>query len=324
MAAHDSKCKAPGHRHLRGGRLAIPGLLLRPDRAKAAAKSLWRPLRGRTVQDRGELLWEYRPPRAHPILYAGLLVFGFVFATGSLENLARDNQGSLYAVYALPFALTLLLALALEPCAVRIHRNGIAPSRPLVARWRRPFLRWDDLAAVYPASYDVTGAFVSPFASSDGKVTQTGLALEDRGGRTETVRFTPTRFAHNAPRSRGYREAIEVVRALYAEQGRPLVPAARTFTEAEREAMLAQARKPFLPFFAIVLLFAGAAPALWIMLRLGAPVPVALPVALLLPLGTSLRSALQSRRRNALLDALSKAAEFERGQAPQRPVEVPA
>ncbi|HUR62881.1 MAG TPA: hypothetical protein VM241_00205 [Candidatus Thermoplasmatota archaeon] len=273
------------------------------------------------MQDRGELLWEYRPPRAHPILYAGLLVFGFVFVTGALENLARDNRPELYAVYALPFLATLLLAVALEPGAVRIHRDGIAPSRPLVARWARPFLRWDDLAAVYPASYDVTGAFVSPFASSDGKVTQTGLALEDRGGRTETVRFTPTRFAHNTPRSRGYKEAIEVVRALYAEQGRTLVPAAATFAPEQREAMLAQARKPFLPFIAIVLLFAGAAPALWVLLRLGAPIGLALPAALLLPFGTSLRSAVQSRRRNRLLDALGKAAEFERGQAPQARVE---
>jgi hypothetical protein len=277
------------------------------------------------VQDRGPLLWEYRPPRAHPILYAGLLVFGFVFVTGSLENLARDNRAFLYAVYALPVLLTLLLALALEPGPVRIHRGGIAPSRPLVARWRRPFLRWDGLAAVYPASYDVTGAFVSPFASSDGKVTQTGLALESRSGRTETVRFTPTRFAHNTPRSRGYKEAIEVVRSLYAERHAPLVPSSPTFTPAQREAMLAEARKPFLPFFAIVLLFAGAAPALWVLLRLGVPIPVALPVALLLPLGTSLRSALQSRRRNALLNALSKAAEFERGRVPaERQVEVAA
>jgi hypothetical protein len=274
------------------------------------------------VQDRGELLWEYRPPRAHPILYAGLLVFAVVFATGSLENLARENQGFLYAVYALPFLLTLLLAVALEPGTVRIHRDGIAPSRPLVARWRRPFLRWDDLAAVYPASYDVTGAFVSPFASSDGKVTQTGLALEDRRGRTETVRFTPTRFAHNTPRSRGYKEAIEVVRALYVERGRPLVPEAQTFTPEEREAMLAEARKPFLPFIAIVLLFAAAAPAVLFLHWLGLPDAAAIPLALLLPLGTSLRSALQSRRRNALLNALSKAAESERGQAPARPLEV--
>lgn len=274
------------------------------------------------MQDRGELLWEYRPPRAHPILYAGLLVFAVVFATGSLENLARENQGFLYAVYALPFLLTLLLAVALEPGTVRIHRDGIAPSRPLVARWRRPFLRWDDLAAVYPASYDVTGAFVSPFASSDGKVTQTGLALEDRRGRTETVRFTPTRFAHNTPRSRGYKEAIEVVRALYVERGRPLVPEAQTFTPEEREAMLAEARKPFLPFIAIVLLFAAAAPAVLFLHWLGLPDAAAIPLALLLPLGTSLRSALQSRRRNALLNALSKAAESERGQAPARPLEV--
>lgn len=274
------------------------------------------------MQDRGDLLWEYRPPRAHPILYAGLLVFGFVFVTGSLENLARDNKGFLYAVYALPVLLTLLLMVALEPGPVRIHRNGVAPSRPLVLRWRRPFLPWSDVAAVYPASYDVTGAFVSPFASSDGKVTQTGLAMEDRAGRTETLRFTPTRFAHNTPRSRGYKEAVEVVRALCAERGRPLVPAAPTYTPEQRAAMLAEARKPFLPFIAIVLLFACAAPVLLLLHWLGLPNGPALAVALLFPLGTSLRSWRQSRRRNALLNALSKAAEFERGRGRAEPVLV--
>ena len=39
--------------------------------------------------------------------------------------------------------------------------------------------------------------------------------------------------------------------------------------------------------------------------------------------GSGLES-LQSRRRNALLNALSKAAEFERGRAPPALVEVPA
>lgn len=271
------------------------------------------------MQERGALLWEYRPPRAHPILYAGLLVFGFVFLTGSLENALRDDKGFLYGVYALPLLATFLLALALTPSPVRIHRNGIAPSRPLLLRWRRPFIPWDSLAAVYPASYDVTGAFVSPFASSDGKVTQTGLALESPDGGIETVRFTPTRFAHNASRSRGYREAIDVVRSIYAETGRPLTPRADPIPPERREAMLAEARRPFLPFFAIVFLFAAAAPVLWVLLRLGVPVAAGLPVALAFPLGTSLRSQRASRRRNVLLNRLSKVAEYEAHTLPRKP-----
>jgi len=269
------------------------------------------------MEDRGPLLWEYRPPRAHPILYAGLLVSGFVFATGSLENLARDGKPLIYAVYALPLVLDAWLMAALTPSPVRIHRHGIAPSRPLLLRWWRPFARWDQLAAVYPASYDVTGAFVSPFASSDGKVTQTGLGLEWPNGRRETVRFTPSRFAHNSPRSRGYRQAIDVMRALFAEQGRPLVPEAESFTSEQREAMLAEARRPFLPFFAIVFLFAAAAPVLGLLLWLRLPIAAALPVALAFPVGTSLRDWSQSRRRNAILDRLSKAAEHERGSMPR-------
>jgi hypothetical protein len=257
-------------------------------------------------------LWEYRPPRAHPILYAGLLVFAAVFLTGSLENLLRDDRAMLYAVYASPLALTLAIMAALWPSATRIHEHGIAPSRVLVLRWRRPFVAWDELAAVYPASYDVTGAFVSPFASSDGKVTQTGLALEWPDGRTETVRFTPTRFSLTSRKSRGYREAHAVVADLFARRGRPLVPSGATYSAVERDAMLAEARKPFLPFFAIVFLFASAAPVAWVLLRLGVPVPWTLAVALLPPLGTSLRSYAKSRRRTRILNALSRAAQLER------------
>lgn len=264
------------------------------------------------MEQRGELLWEYLPPRAHPILYAGLLLFTFVLGTGSLENWARDNRPELYVLYAAPVVGVLLVMLLLRPSAVRLHANGIAPSRPLIARWHRPFLAWDQLEAVYPASYDVTGAFVSPFASSDGKVTQTGLGLETPDGRVETVRFTPTRFAENTRRSRGYREAMEIVRELYAKRGRPLTPRGQVLPLEEKQRLLAEARKPFLPFFAIVFLFACAAPVLWLLLFVAHwPIQAALPLCLLPPLATSLRSYQQSRRRNALLNHLSRAHEYE-------------
>ena len=264
------------------------------------------------MEDRGALLFEYDPPRAHPILYAGLLVFGVVFLTGSLENLLRDDRPVLYAVYALPVLVTALLLVALLPGSVRIHEGGIAPARPLALRWWRPFLAWSDVAACYPSSYDVTGAFVSPFASSDGKVTQTGIGLEMKDGYTETIQFTPTRFSLNSRRSRGFREAWPVVEGVFARLGRPMVPQAPTYTAQEKADMVAEARKPFLPFFAIVFLFASAAPIVWILVRFGVPVAMALPIALIAPFGTSLRSWTASRRRNCILDELSKSAEFER------------
>lgn len=266
---------------------------------------------GRPV-DRGTLLFEYDPPRGHPILYAGLLVFGFVFLTGSLENLLRDDRPELYAVYALPVLATSFLLVALLPSTIRIHEGGVAPARPLLLRWWRPFLPWPQVQSCYPGSYDVTGAFVSPFASSDGKVTQTGITLELANGHTETVRFTPTRFSLTSRRSRGFREAWTLVEELYARQGRPLVADAPRYTAQQRDALAAQARQPFLPFFAIVFLFASAAPIAWLLLRVGLPVPGALAIALLAPLGTSLRSWAASRRRNRILNALSKAAQFER------------
>lgn len=279
---------------------------------------------------RGALLWEYSPPRAHPILYAGLLVFGFVFMTGSLENLARENVGRLYAIYAAPIIGTALIMVALMPSSTRIYENGIAPARSLIMRWHQPFVAWTDLAAVYPHSYDVTGAFVSPFASSDGKVTQTGLGLEWPDGTSETVKFTPTRFSMTSRRSRGFREAYALVVDSFQKMGRPMVAAANQYTSEERAAMMAAARAPFLPFFAIVFLFASAAPIVWILLRLHVPVPVALGIGLLAPLGTSLRSYVKSRERNRILNALAKQTEFERirsGGAPVlalAPDEVPA
>lgn len=261
---------------------------------------------------RGRLLLEYRPPRAHPIVYAALLLFVVVFVTGSLENLARDAERAVYAAYALPLLAALLYYVAAFPSDIRIHERGIAPSRPLVARWHRPFLAWDDVAAVYPSFYDVTGAFVSPFASSDGKVTQMGLAIEGRDGRTETVRFTPTRFSMWQPESQGYKEALAAVQHAWGD--RPLVGEARTYDPDEAERMVAEARKPFLPFFAIVALVASPAVLLWLLTRtLDMAVAPALALSILPMLGVMLQSFLRARRRNRILNRLSKAAAYRRG-----------
>ncbi len=257
-----------------------------------------------------KLLFEYGPPRAHPIIYAGLLVSAVVWGMGSLENLAREQLRAIYLVYGLPFFALLWLWAALWPSDTRIYDEGIRPSRPLILRWYRPFIRWDSLAAVYPSYYDVTGAFVSPFASSDGKVTQMGLALESPDGRVETVKFTPSRFQMWQPESAGYEGALEAVR--YAFEGRPLTPEAETFDKETANAMLQKANEPFLPFFAIVLLFASAAPVLWILVKLGMDVGPALGISLIAPAAVSTRSWVQSRRRHAILNRLSKAAQYRR------------
>lgn len=262
---------------------------------------------------RGALLFEYKPPRAHPIVYAGMMLFAFVMMTGSIENLLREDRPLIYAVYALPLVLTVWLYVLFFPSSVRIYENGVAPSRALVMRWRKPFVAFSDVAAIYPSYYDVTGAFVSPFASSDGKVTQMGLALETTSGRIETMRFTPSRFTMWQPESRGYLEALDVIKHAWGD--RPLVASADTFTREQGEAMIAEAQKPFMPFFAIVLLFASAAPILWVLTKLGVGVAVALPLALLVPLGVSLKSFSESRKRHIILNRLSKAAEHRRGTA---------
>lgn len=264
---------------------------------------------------RGTLLYEYRPPRAHPIVYAGLILFVFVFVTGSIENLLRDNTARLYGIYAAPALATLMFYILFYPNHVAIHENGIQPSRPLLFRWRRRFIHWDQVAAVFPSFYDVTGAFVSPFASSDGKVTQMGLGLELASGRVETIRFTPTRFTLWQNESAGYQGALAVVRDLFARQGRALTAQATVLPRAERESLLAEASRPFLPFIAIVLLFASAAPVLMVLVWLKVPIPLSLALSLVAPAAVSLRSFAQSRRRHDILNRLSKMAEFERGHA---------
>jgi hypothetical protein len=262
---------------------------------------------------RGALLWEYRPPAAHPILPAALIVLCCVFALGSIENLARESRPELYALYALPVLLVALLLLATRRGPVRIFESGIEPGRPMVMAWHRPFTAWSEVSAVWPAPYDVTGAFVSPFASSDGKVSQLGLALETARG-TEVVRFTPTRFLRGRSDSRGFREAWDTVQGLFARQGRVPVPQPPVVPADEADRLLREARRPFLPFWVIVLLFAAAAPVALLALKLGAGVPLALVLGLSFPLLTSLQSALRSRRRHAILRHLAKAS-FGRGAA---------
>ncbi|MGB1586360.1 MAG: hypothetical protein ACPHID_04880, partial [Thermoplasmatota archaeon] len=94
--------------------------------------------------------------------------------------------------------------------------------------------------------------------------------------------------------------------------GKPLVPSAESFTKDEAQALLDEAHAPFLPFFAIVLLFASAAPVIWILTRLGLPVGISLALSLLAPAWVSLTSFRKSVARNAILNRLSKAAAFKR------------
>lgn len=267
------------------------------------------------MTDRGELLFEYRPPRAHPILYAGFLVFGLVWLMGTAEALLRDAPRWLIAAYAGPLVVVLVAYVLTARRTVRIHMHGIDPGRSLMTRWRGSFVPWDDVAAVYPTHYDVTGALVSPFASSDGKVMQYGIGLEHPDGRVETVQFPPARFIAYRPRSQGFKGAIEAVRFAFERRGRAMVPEARSYTKEQADAMLAEAHAPFLPFFTIVLLFSAAAPLLWLLHGpLSIPIPIALPLSLSPPIYVSTRSFVRSKRRNAILNRLSKSAEHQREQ----------
>lgn len=256
--------------------------------------------------ERGALQFEYAPPRGHPILYAGMLLFGVVFVMGSIENALRQNSATLYAAYALPLLGVVLLFVALMPNTIRIFEHGIQPARPLLLRWHKPFLAFDDMSSAYPVYYDVTGAFVSPFASSDGKVTMMGIGVEIQD-HLETIKFTPTRYIMHQTRSLGYKQAMPIVAAAFAQRNRSMVPNKEAIPEAEMTALLAQANAPFLPFFVIVFLLVSPAPILATLLWLHWPVWAALPIAIVPALGVMLRSFKASQDRNAILNRISKA-----------------
>ncbi len=278
--------------------------------------------------DRGPLLLEYRPPRVHPILYAGIILSGLVFLSGGvLENLLRDQRLEVAAFYAAPVVVVALLMLLLRNSDTRIYAHGISPSRTvldqarnLIGLGRRPaFVAWSELEAVYPTYYDVTGAFVSPFASSDGKVTQMGLGLEFPGGAVWTVPFTPSAFTRWEAESAGYLAAMDIVRGRFQELNRPLVPDAERLDVATRERLIAEAEAPFLGFFTILVIVAAAAPIIALLSGvLDVPVWASLPLGLAAPLGIGIQSWRRSRRRNAILNRVSRSMEFERtGPSPQ-------
>ena len=212
--------------------------------------------------------------------------------------------------------LPLLLLLGLiglnHPSPTRIFDEGIEVSLPLW--WRtlggRSFYPWDDVVNVYPASYEVSGAFLSPFASSAGTLVHTGVAIETRAGERRIVRFTPGAIRGFRGETEGYVKCIAAVRDVFRSRGRPLVTSVKRYGDDEVRAMAERAREPLVGMAAIVLAFlappifvAGAFLAL-------SPGPLAFALAIAgaaappsISIGITWR---RSRRRSDLLSELSK------------------
>ena len=259
----------------------------------------------------GRLVFEYRPIPVSPMSVALLILIGLVtFVLGPLAS--PPELWPLGGLCFLPFLVLVGFVLLSHPSPTRVYAEGIEVSLPL---WRRVLgsrrsYAWDEVANVYPASYEVSGAFLSPFASSAGTLVHTGIGLETVAGDRIVVRFTPGVIRAFRGETEGYVKAMDAVREVLRARGRSLVTSVRRYSDEEVKGMAERAREPLLGMAAIVLAFL-IPPALVaaVLLILGTG-PGALAVAVI---GAALPPALsiaftyrRSRRRSALLSELSK------------------
>src|SRR2546427_3122677 len=156
-----------------------------------------------------------------------------------------------------PLALLVGWALLQWPSPTRIDTNGIEVSLPA---WRRilrerAYLPWSEVRNAYPASYEISGAAMSPFASSAGTLVHVGLGLETTDGRRRTVKFTPGSIRAFRGETPGFTYAMAAVRRALADLGRPLVTHVEPYTDGQILAMHGEARAPLLGLGTIVYAF---------------------------------------------------------------------
>ncbi len=269
------------------------------------------------TQDPGPLLYAYKPIPANPMSVALLLLLLVVTFVLGPTAAAPEGLWPLNGICFLPLALLLLAMALFKPSPTYIYENGIEVSLPL---WRRLLgqprdFRWDEIRDVYPASYEVAGSFMSPFASSAGTLVHVGLGLETKDRQRLLVRFTPGAIRAFRAESEGYLGAMEAIRDRFTRHGEPMVTSAKTFTDAEVLELQRAARQPlvsiagvflafFLPPTIIGVVFLAA-------IALGAPITawlaLAAVVTALVPPAASMASTLRrSERRNEILTELSK------------------
>ncbi len=278
------------------------------------------------TQDPGPLLYAYKPIPANPMSVALLILLLIVtFLIGPLAA-APEGLWPLNGICFFPLGLLLVEMALFKPNPTCVYENGIEISLPL---WRRLLggqkdYRWEEIRDIYPASYEVAGSFMSPFASSAGTLVHAGLGLETADGRRLLVRFTPGAIRAFRAESQGFVEAVTVIRDRFARHGEPMVRTARTFTDVEVLELQKEARQPlvsivsvFFAFFlppAIVGIVFVAATALG--LSLSAPLAAGAILVALAPPAFSMFSTLRrSERRNEILSELSKYQESLRAQS---------
>src|SRR2546428_6307766 len=174
--------------------------------------------------DRGPLLYAYRPIPANPMTVAVLLLV--LVVTLVIGPIAAGPEGlwPLGGLCFIPLGLVLVAIAVFKPSPTFVFEEGIEISLPW---WRRlagdrRYYRWSEIRDVYPRSYEVAGSFLSPFASSAGTLVHTGLGLETHDGGRLLIRFTPGSIRAFRSESQGYIEAMAVDPRPIPPPGGPL------------------------------------------------------------------------------------------------------
>ncbi len=277
-------------------------------------------------QDPGPLLYAYKPIPANPMSVALVILLVLVTLVIGPVAVAPEGLWPLGGICFLPLGLLLLGIVLFKPNPTYVYENGIEISLPL---WRRLLgkqrdYRWEEIRDIYPASYEVAGSFMSPFASSAGTLVHAGIGLETVHGRRLLVRFTPGAIRAFRAESEGFLGAMAAIRDRFARHDEPMVRTAKTFTDAEILDLQARAREPlvsivgvFFAFFlppTIVAAIFVAATALGV--PLSAPLALAAILVALVPPGVSMAATLRrSERRNESLSELLKFQESLREKA---------
>src|SRR2546427_7273616 len=143
-------------------------------------------------ETRGPLLYAYRPIPANPMTVAVLLL-GLV-VTFVIGPIAAGPEGlwPLGGLCFVPIALVLAAMIVFKPSPTFVFENGIEISLPLWQRIRgaRRYYAWSEIRDIFPRSYEIGGAFLSPFASSAGTLVHTGIGFGTNTGEHPFIRVT--------------------------------------------------------------------------------------------------------------------------------------
>src|SRR2546427_6866568 len=181
-------------------------------------------------ETRGPLLYAYRPIPANPMTVAVLLL-GLV-VTFVIGPIAAGPEGlwPLGGLCFVPVALVVAAMIVFKPSPTFVFENGIEISLPLWQRIRgaRGYHAWSEIRDIFPRSYEIGGAFLSPFASSAGTLVHTGIGFDTNAGGHPFIRFSPRSICAFRAGAPGYLEAMAVIRNRVTRRAGPLVTTPKT------------------------------------------------------------------------------------------------